>query len=108
MLSAESILEIKRKCQLNLVAFRHILLNNGEDEVDPADFHYDWSDSLLHGKDNEAIEAFRESAKTQYVTRSFPLYALTFPSKNRDYIVLIKKNDTLAGNKLKEIEEEYL
>lgn len=107
-LTAESILEIRRKCQLNLVAFRHILLENGDNEVDPANFHYDWSDSLLHGVDNEAMEAFRESAKTQYVTRSFPLYALTFPSKERDYIVLVKKNATLASNKLKEIEEEYL
>jgi predicted phage terminase large subunit-like protein len=108
MLKAESILEIKRKSKANLVSFRHILLNNGDNEVDPADFHYEWSESLLHGKDNEAIEAYRESAKSQLVTRAFPLYALTFPSKERDYIVLIKKNDTLAGNKLKEIEEEYL
>jgi len=108
MLTAESILEIKRKCQLNLVAYRHNLLNNGDNEVDPPEFHYDWSDSLLHGKDNEAIEAFRESGKTQIVVRCFPLYALTFPSKKRDYIILIKKNDTLASNKLKEIEEEYL
>lgn len=107
-ITAESILEIRRKCKLNLVAFRHILLSNGNTEVDPADFHYDWSDSLLNGIDNEAIEAFRESAKTNYVTRAFPLYALTFPSKSRDYIVLVKKNDTLANNKLKEIEEEYL
>ena len=107
-LTEESILEIRRKCRLNLVAFRHILLSNGDNEVDPADFHYDWSNSLLHGVDNEAMEAFRESAKTQYVTRSFPLYALTFPSKERDYIVLIKNNATLASNKLKEIEEEYL
>lgn len=107
-LTVESILEIRRKCQLNLVAFRHILLENGDNEVEPAEFHYEWSDSLLSGTENEAIEAFRESAKTQYVTRSFPLYALTFPSKDRDYIVLIKKNYTLAGNKLKEIEEEYL
>lgn len=107
-LTAESILSNKTKCQSNLVAFRHMLLSNGDNEVDPAQFHYDWSDSLLHGVDNEAIEAFRESAKTQYVTRSYPLYALTFPSKSRDYIVLVKKNATLASNKLKEIEEEYL
>ena len=106
-IAAESILQIKKKCQLNLVAFRHILLNNA-DEVEPAEFHYEWSDSLLHGVDNEAIEAFRESAKTNYVTRAFPLYALTFPDRKRDYIVIVKKNATLASNKLKEIEEEYL
>jgi predicted phage terminase large subunit-like protein len=106
-ITAESILQIKKKCQLNLVAFRHILLNNA-DEVEPAEFHYDWSNSLLHGVDNEAIEAFRESAKTNYVTRAFPLYALTFPDRKRDYIVIVKKNATLASNKLKEIEEEYL
>jgi len=53
------------------------------------------------------VEGFRESAKTQYILRSFLLYCLNFPSKERDYIVLIKKNATLANNKLHEIETEY-
>lgn len=95
------------KARQNLLNFRKILLEVGPDETDPAPFHYDWSESLLNGSGHEAIEGFRESAKTQYVLRSFPLYALTFPSKARDYIVIIKNNSTLAANKLKEIEREY-
>jgi len=74
----------------------------------PAEFHYDWSNLLLNGKQNTAVQGFRESAKTQYILRSYLLYCLTFPSKDRDYIILIKANETLARNKLKEIEKEYL
>jgi len=91
----------------NLVNYRHCLLQSGEGEVASAPFHYKWSDDLLNGTKNKAIEGFRESAKTQYVLRSFPLYCLSFPSKARDYIVIIKNNATLASNKLKEIEREY-
>ena len=96
------------KSRENLVDFRYYLLVNGKDEVDPPIYHYDWSDILLKEKDNFAIEGFRESGKGQIVLRSFPLHCLMFPSKDRDYIVLIKQNATLAGNKLLELEEEYL
>ena len=92
----------------DLINFRCIILAVGENEVAPADYHYQWSDVLLNGNKNTAIEGFRESAKSQYVLRAFPLYALTFPSIKRDYIVIIKKNATLASNKLKEIEDEFL
>ncbi|MFA5388878.1 MAG: hypothetical protein WC312_03890 [Candidatus Omnitrophota bacterium] len=92
----------------NLVAFRYLLLKNGKDEVAPPEFHFQWSDILLKEKDNFAIEGFRESGKGQIVLRAFLLYCLRFPSAERDYIVLIKQNATLAGNKLLEIEEEYL
>jgi hypothetical protein len=96
------------EAQDNLVDFRGILLNTGQDEVSPAPFHYEWSEILLNGKENYAIEGFRESAKGQIVLRAFLLYALAYPSATRDYIVLIKQNDRLAQNKLLEIEEEYL
>lgn len=95
------------KAKENLVNYRYILLVTGDDEVEPAYFHYDWSDILLETKENVAIESFRESGKTQYILRSFLLYCLTFPNKKRDYIVLIKNNTTLARNKLREIETEY-
>lgn len=101
------LLTLKQKAMMNLVAFRYCLLSTDTSEVMPAEYHYEWSDTLLNGKRNTAIEGFRESAKTQYVLRSFLLYCLTFPSKDRDYIVLIKNNATLAGAKLKEIEREY-
>lgn len=103
----QSILEARERARLNLVAFRHVVLNNEEGEVEPAPFHYDWSDALLEGDGHECFEAFRESAKSQYILRSFPLYQLCFPQSRFDYILIIKNNSTLAGNKLKEIAEEY-
>ncbi len=106
-ISQEALAEALVKAKSSLVAYRHILLTNGEDEVEPAEFHYEWSDLLLKGKDNEAIEAFRESGKTQYVLRAFLLYALQFPEPERDYIVIIKKNTRLAQAKLKEVISEY-
>lgn len=100
--------EAYAKARRNLVNYRRILLQNSEgEEVEAAPFHYDWSDILLNGKKNFAIEAFRESAKTQYVLRAFPLYCLTFPERGRLYIVLIKNNARLASAKLLEIEKEY-
>ena len=92
----------------NLINFRSILLITGDQEVEPADFHFKWSDSILSGTQNEAWESFRESAKTQYILRAFFLYCLTFPSQERDFLVLIKNNQTLAENKLKEIETEFM
>ena len=91
----------------SLIHYRSILLQNGSGEVAPASFHADWSDILLHGVDNFAIEAFRQSAKGQYVLRSFPLYSLTFPDESRDYIALVKANSDQAQAKLKEISREY-
>lgn len=101
--TTEAILTAKE----GLVEFRKIFLATGEGECAPAPFHYDWSEILLHGEGNDAIEGFRESAKTQYVLRAFMLYAFVFPSAKRDYIVLIKKNTRLAQGKLKEIIQEY-
>jgi len=105
----EKIIELYRKSKENLINYRHFLLESDPShEVESAPYHQDWSNMLLNESENEAIQGFRESAKTQYVLRAFPLYCLTFPSKERDYIVLIKNNATLAQNKLKEIETEYL
>ena len=92
----------------NLVNFRKIFLSIGEGECQPAPFHFEWSEILLNGEGNDAIEGFRESAKTQYVLRSFLQYAFCFPNRKRDYIVLIKKNTRLAQAKLKEIIQEYI
>jgi len=102
-----AILDAVVEAQKGLVEFRRIFLNTGEDECLPAPFHYEWSDILLFGEGNDAIEGFRESAKTQYVIRAFMQYAFVFPSAARDYIVLIKKNTRLAQAKLKEIIQEY-
>ena len=104
----ERIESLYREAEKSLVNYRYLLLESDPvHEVSAADYHYKWSDDLLHGTVNEAKEGFRESAKTQYVLRAFPQYCLTFPSKKRDYIVIIKNNATLAQNKLKEIETEY-
>ena len=107
-LSKAALIKAVKKARKNLVAYRRILLATGEDEVMPAGFHFQWSDILLKDTESFALEGFRESAKTQYAIRSFPLYSLTFPSRKRDYIVIIKNNETLAQNKLKELESEYV
>ena len=105
---AASILSLREKAKTNLVAFRHLLLENSADEVLPADFHYDWSAGVLDGSGHEVWEAFRESAKSQLILRSFPNYQLVFPQERFDYILIIKNNATLASAKLKEIANEYL
>ena len=107
MATKEQIQKAVSVARQGLVQFRKVFLATGEGECSPAPFHYEWSEILLNGEGNDAIEGFRESAKTQYVLRSFMQYALVFPDIARDYIVLIKKNTRLAQAKLKEIEQEY-
>lgn len=107
----------KRKVQIekaisltenDLVAFRHGFLLTGDAEVKSPAFHHEWSDILLNKKGNFAVEAFRESGKSQIVVRSFLLHALFYPSKKNDYIVLVKATATQASSKLKEIQREFL
>jgi predicted phage terminase large subunit-like protein len=93
--------------QENLVNYRRIMLQTGKDEAASAPFHYRWSDKLLNSTKHQAIEGFRESAKGQIVLRSFPLYCLTFPHRDRDFIAIIKANKTQARAKLREIEREF-
>ena len=104
----EEVAKMYANASKNLINYRRILLDCGPDELPPAQFHHEWSTELLHGYGHKAIEGFRESAKTQYVLRSFPLYCLTYPSTDRDYIVIIKNNATQAQNKLKEIQREFM
>lgn len=92
----------------SLVDYRHVILTNDiKREVEPAPFQYEISDSLLFGDQDEAIEAFRESAKTQLVLRAYPHYCLTFPAWNRSYIVIIANNKTRARERLSDIEREF-
>ena len=91
----------------SLVAFREEFIPAKED-VEPAAFHEEWSEILLRGKGNFAIEAFRESAKTQIVIRANLLHALTFPQDNRSYLVIICATQTTASKKLQEVSREFL
>lgn len=101
--------DVLKKIRSNLVNYRYVVLNNDPDtELKSAQFHYDLSDLLLHEKNNVAIEMFRESGKSAYALRTYPLYSLSYPSRERDYIVIIKQNQRLASGKLKEIIDEYL
>lgn len=99
------ILELSQK---SLVSFRFYLLTNAKDEVKAPAYHSEWSKILLQEKNNFAVEAYREAGKGQIVLRSFPLHCLMYPTTERDYIVLVKQNATLAAQKLLEIETEYL
>lgn len=99
---------VLKKIKNSLVDYRYVVLSNdAENELKSPYFHYDLSDLLLKDKGNVAIEMFRESGKSAYALRTFPLHSLSYPNKDRDYIVIIKKNQTLASNKLKELIDEY-
>ena len=91
----------------SIVDFRRIYLPS-PDDCDPAPFHHEWSDILLHGKKHFAIEAFRESAKSVLVIRAHSLYRLVFPSTDYNFIVIIMANQTLASARLKDLADEYL
>src|SRR3990167_8655622 len=106
MTRKEQLISAIKKAKTDLINFRHILLTNSKDDVSPAPFHSTWSELLLNGTGHTAVQGFRESAKTQYINRAFLLYSLMFPDVSRDYIIIIKKNQTLARNILREIEIE--
>lgn len=100
--------EVITKSLCSLVDFRRLMLERDNKEVAPASFHERWSDILLNAKESFAIEGFRQSSKTTYVTRAFPLHCLTFPNQSRRYILIIMANTTLANKKLKEVSREFL
>ena len=91
----------------SLIGFREKFIPSKED-VAPAPFHEEWSKILLEGTENFAIEAFRESAKTQIVIRANLLHALTYPQEHRSYLVIICATQTLASKKLVEVSREFL
>ena len=90
----------------SLLAFREVFFPDDAD-VAPAKFHAEWSDILLYGKGHFAIEAFRESAKTQIVIRANLLHALTFPQNKRSYLVIICATQRAASKKLLEVSREF-
>lgn len=90
----------------SLVAFRSALLASPGD-VTPMEAHHRWSDIILRGDKNFAIEAFRESAKTQIALRANLLHALTFPSPKRSFIVIIRATKELAAALLRETSREW-
>ena len=90
----------------SLVVFRSSLLASPGD-VAPMPAHFRWSDIILRGKRNFAIEAFRESAKTQVALRANLLHALTFPDPARQFIVIIRATKDLAAALLRETSREW-
>ena len=89
------------------MAFRQEFIPSNDD-VKPAKFHEEWSNILLNGKENFAIEAFRESAKTQIVIRANLLHALTFAMPQRSFLVIICATQTRAGQLLQSVSREFL
>ena len=101
-LLSEELLYLIKKTKTSLPAFYYHFLADKSEYVKPAKFHYVISDILLKEKENFAIEAFRESGKTELVIKAYPIYKLFFPSKEK-YIVLILHNQRKASAKLKDI-----
>jgi hypothetical protein len=105
-------LETRQKMRDSLVAYRFMCFAKLDDvaagiECKAAPFHYELSELLLHNTEHVAIEMFRESGKSTYALKSFPLYCCSYPHRDRSYIVLIMANATLAISKLDEIRTEY-
>lgn len=103
----EKLVKIHKIANKNLVDFYRVCLSDEDGYKAPAQFHYEISDILLNENRNFAVEMFRESAKSTYVLKAFPIYRITYPVKEERYIVIIKQNQTLASAKLLEIINEY-
>lgn len=100
--------KVKKEMENNLVPFRFVVLaNDPEKELPAAPFHYRLSDLLLNSTHHVAIEMFRESGKSSYALRTFPLHCLAYPKRGLDFIVIIKQNQRSASAKLKDIIAEY-
>lgn len=99
-------IEAERSAKGSLLAFRERFIP-AKDDVPPAPFHASWSEILLRGKEHFAVEAFRESAKTQIVIRANLLHALTYPQEGRSYIVVICATQRTASKKLTEVTREF-
>ena len=103
----EALIDSEKRAYESLVDFRKEFIPS-KDDVKPAKFHYEWSNILLNGKENFAIEAFRESAKTQIVIRANLLHALTYSMEHRSYLVIICATQTRAGQLLQSVSREFL
>ncbi len=101
------VLKSEQRAINSLVAFRERFIP-AKDDVAPAPFHEEWSNILLNGTGHFAIEAFRESAKTQIVIRANLLHALTYPNEKRSFLVVICATQRTASKKLVEVSREYL
>ena len=102
-----ALIEREERAISSLVKFREEYIPS-QDDVKPANFHEEWSQILLSGQSHFAIEAFRESAKTQIVIRANLLHALTYPQEKRSYLVIICATQRTASKKLQEVTREYL
>ncbi len=103
----EALIDSEQKAYNSLVDFRKEFIAS-KDDTEPALFHYEWSDILLKGRQNFAIEAFRESAKTQIVIRANLLHALTYAVPHRSFLVIICATQTRAGQLLQSVSREFL
>ena len=91
----------------NLVTFHNLFLPTDTDVKSPW-FHYKWSDELLNSTENFCQEGFRGSAKSTIIFNTYPQYCLTYPSKGREFILLICHDQTMATTKLRDIADSYL
>ncbi|MBQ7593891.1 MAG: phage terminase large subunit [Synergistaceae bacterium] len=103
----KAVIEKEERALSSLVGFREEYIPS-QDDVTPAKFHEEWSEILLNGTGHFAIEAFRESAKTQIVIRANLLHALTYPQEKRSYLIIICATQRTASKKLLEVSREYL
>jgi predicted phage terminase large subunit-like protein len=98
--------EILIKGKESLVDFYKLFLCEKDEYKPPAQFHYQISDLLLNSKKHFAIEAFRESGKSSYALRAYPLYNILYPRQKKFYMLIIKSSATESARVIKQIAEE--
>lgn len=98
--------ELEARQAASLVEFRRCNLA-APDDVEAAPFHEEWSRLLLFGRENEAIEGFRGSAKDQYVFQAYIMYCLKYPAYERCYIVILCATGRIAQSKLLAITRRF-
>ncbi len=91
-----------KKAFSSIVDFYREFLCPPKKYLEPAPFHWLINDILIYGKENFAIESFRESGKTSLSVIAYPIWLLTTRTEDF-YLVIIKENIDHAESKLREI-----
>jgi phage terminase large subunit-like protein len=91
----------------DLLFFYRAMLANDDWKKSPA-FHTEIAQILTKGKENFAVECFRDSGKTSIVLRAFPCHSLVFPEDDKVFMVLIRQNATMAEDALRGISRDYV
>lgn len=95
------------KAKESLVDFYRIFLADKDKYKEPAEFHYEISNILLNNDKHFAIQAFRESGKTELTIRTYCLYQLLYRQGADFYIMIIKNSSSESAKHIRQIAETF-